>query len=111
MSKAQILRGQIKSLKIEIKQIHKVVAPPRLELGHPYERRILNPLRLPFRQEATMEAIILGKPKLCVNTTRGGICNYLNFMSSKASRMVNLRKSGPRCFLSSAFDIKQENFK
>jgi hypothetical protein len=29
-----------------------VVAPPRLELGHPCERRILNPLRLPFRQEA-----------------------------------------------------------
>lgn len=34
-------------------KISKVVAPPRLELGHPCERRILNPLRLPFRQEAT----------------------------------------------------------
>ncbi len=30
-----------------------MVAPPRLELGHPCERWILNPLRLPFRQEAT----------------------------------------------------------
>ena len=30
-----------------------MVAPPRLELGHTCVRRILNPLRLPFRQEAS----------------------------------------------------------
>ncbi len=41
----------------EILREEKMVAPPRLELGHPCERRILNPLRLPFRQGATLIAV------------------------------------------------------
>jgi hypothetical protein len=43
------------------------VAPPRLELGHPCERRILNPLRLPFRQEAIGKDSILMISSVGVN--------------------------------------------
>ena len=55
----KILLIQKNLQKYLVRVLYKVVAPPRLELGHPCERRILNPLRLPFRQEATNRETIL----------------------------------------------------
>jgi hypothetical protein len=82
------------------------VAPPRLELGHTCVRRILNPLRLPFRQEAIRIVIdFIGRRDGCQLSAKrkNRIFDlfYLNLMSSRASLIENRKKFGPICFLSS----------
>ena len=56
-----------------------MVAPPRLELGRPCDRWILNPLRLPFRQEA------IALRRYIKRASRFG---QLSFNKSKDSRML-----------------------
>ncbi len=80
-----------------------MVAPPRLELGHCCQRRILNPLRLPFRQEATLVNQSILVRKLMVRQR--------SRTSSKVSFILKRKKLSPRCFLSSLLEMRQEYFK